>query len=142
MTSHETPQPVPPALPAPGRIPWVLVAGLASLALLWPLTALTGLGSGAPRALAIVGTTAAVWIGVAGFGRVARPVLTLTLTGVAFGVLTLLLSLVFASVDGAAVGFGGGAAWTALPALAMDAFWGCVAGLIALGVQKARGEAR
>ncbi|RPF21826.1 hypothetical protein EDD34_2461 [Myceligenerans xiligouense] len=109
------------------------------MALLWPLTALAGIGAGAPRALAIVGVTAAVWIGVVGFGRVARPVLTLTLTGLAFGVLTLLLSLVFAGVDGAGPR---GAAWTALPALAMDAFWGCLAGLIALGVQRARGNAR
>lgn len=109
------------------------------MALLWPLTALTGLGSGAPRALTIVAVTAAVWIGVVGFGRVARPVLTLTLTGVAFGVVAILLSLVFAGVDGA--GGPGGASWTALPALAMDAFWGFLAGLIALGVQKTRGDA-
>lgn len=132
MTAQETPR--------PGRIQWPLIGGLASLALLWPLTALTGVGSGAPRALAIVGITAAVWIGVVGFGRVARPVLTLTLTGLAFGLLALLLSLVFAGVDGA--GGPGGAAWTALPALAMDTFWGFLAGLIALGLQKARGDAR
>ncbi|MBE1875799.1 hypothetical protein [Myceligenerans pegani] len=140
MTSYDTPQPQQPARPQqPGRIQWPLIGGLACLALLWPLTALTGLGSGAPRALAIVGITGAVWIGVVGFGRVARPVLTLTLTGLAFGVLTILLSLVFAGIDGAGPG---GAAWTALPALAMDAFWGFLAGLIALGIQRARGDAR
>lgn len=108
------------------------------MALLWPLTALTGVGSGAPRALTIVGITAAVWIGVVGFGRVSRPVLTLTLTGLAFGVLTFLLSLLFSGVGGGP----GGASWTALPALAMDAFWGFLAGLVALGVQRARGNAR
>lgn len=137
MTSSEIPQ---PTRPATGRVQWPLVGGLACMALLWPLTALTGLGSGAPRALTIVAVTAVVWIGVVGLGRVARPVLTLTLAGVAFGVLALLMSLVFSGVDGA--GGPGGVGWTAVPALAMDAFWGFLAGLIALGVQKARGDAR
>lgn len=110
------------------------------MALLWPLTALTGVGgTGAPRALAIVGLTALVWVAVVGFGRVARPVLTLTLTGVVFGLVAMATSLLFGGV-----GLPGetAAAWTVVPALAMDAFWGFVAGVLALGVQKARGEGR
>jgi hypothetical protein len=121
-------------------VQWPLVFGLGSMALLWPLTALTGIGgTGAPRALAIVGLTVLVWIGVVGLGRVARPVLTLTLTGLVFGLIAIATSLVFGGV-----GLPGedAAAWTVIPALAMDAFWGFVAGLIALGVQKARGEGR
>ncbi|MFE5342274.1 hypothetical protein ACFQ80_18765 [Isoptericola sp. NPDC056578] len=139
------PQPsAPPSMTAPPRagISWPLVAGLASMALLWPLTGLTGLGgTGAPRALGIVALTAVVWIGVVGFGRVPRPVATLTLTGLAFGVVALLVSTLF---GGMSVGFGddGAPAWTALPALAMDAGWGALAGVVALGVQKARGGAR
>ncbi|AEG45637.1 hypothetical protein [Isoptericola variabilis] len=80
-----------------------------------------------------------MWIAVVGFGRVARPVLTLTLTGLVFGLIAMATSILFGGV-----GLPGetAAAWTVVPALAMDAFWGFVAGLIALGVQKARGEAR
>lgn len=116
------------------------MAGLASMALLWPLTALTGIGgTGAPRALGIVGLTAVVWIGVVGLGRVPRPVATLTLTGLAFGILTMLMSTLFGGVG---IGGEGAAAWTAVPALAMDAGWGALAGLVALAVQRARGEAR
>lgn len=145
MTSNQpSPQPRPqtPAPPAPARdgISWPLVAGLASMALLWPLTGLTGIGgTGAPRALGIVALTAVVWIGVVGFGRVPRPVLTLTMTGLAFGVVTLLVSTLFGGVG---LGGEGAAAWTAVPALAMDAGWGALAGVVALGVQKARGGAR
>ena len=145
MTSNQpSPQPRPqtPAPPAPARdgISWPLVAGLASTALLWPLTGLTGIGgTGAPRALGIVALTAVVWIGVVGFGRVPRPVLTLTMTGLAFGVVTLLVSTLFGGVG---LGGEGAAAWTAVPALAMDAGWGALAGVVALGVQKARGGAR
>ncbi|WP_166843921.1 hypothetical protein [Isoptericola sp. BMS4] len=134
---HPSPQ-HPAPQPRPG-IPWAVVAGLASMALLWPLTALTGIGgTGAPRALTIVAITAVVWIGVVGFGRVPRPVATLTLTGLAFGVVAMLVSMLFGGVGMP----GDGAAWTVIPALAMDTVWGALAGLVALAVQKARGEAR
>jgi hypothetical protein len=110
------------------------------MALLWPLTGLTGIGgTGAPRALGIVALTAVVWIGVVGFGRVPRPVLTLTLTGLAFGVVALAVSTL---VGGIGLGGDGAAAWTAIPALAMDAGWGALAGVVALGIQKARGGTR
>ncbi|MFB7796752.1 hypothetical protein [Isoptericola sp. NPDC056134] len=148
MTSNQpSPQPRPqPWAPSPTTTPtragisWPLVAGLASMALLWPLTGLTGIGgTGAPRALGIVALTAVVWIGVVGFGRVPRPVLTLTMTGLASGVVILLVSTL---IGGVGPGGEGAAAWTAVPALAMDAGWGALAGVVALGVQKARGGAR
>jgi hypothetical protein len=145
MTSNQSfPQPPNQSAPQPARaastdragISWPLVAGLASMALLWPLTGLTGIGgTGAPRALGIVALTAVVWIGVVGFGRVPRPVLTLTMTGLAFGVVALVVSTL---VGGIGPGGDGAPAWTAVPALAMDAGWGALAGVIALGVQKAR----
>lgn len=122
-------------------VPWALVAGLSALALLWPLTGLTGLfGSGAPRALTIIGITAVIWIGVVGLGRVPRPVLTLTLTGVAYGLVTSLLGLLVPALGG--FGGPGGAAWTMIPALFMNAFWGALAGLAAAGVQRLRGADR
>lgn len=145
MTSNQPspqprPQPTPSDTPTRAGISWPLVAGLASMALLWPLTGLTGIGgTGAPRALAIVALTAVVWIGVVGFGRVPRPVLTLTMTGLASGVVALLVSTLLGGVGLAGEG---AAAWTAVPALAMDAGWGALAGVVALGVQKARGGAR
>jgi hypothetical protein len=40
-------------------VQWPLIVGLGSMALLWPLTALIGIGgTGAPRAVGIVGLTA------------------------------------------------------------------------------------
>lgn len=132
----------PSSEPEPGRpdgIRWPLVAGLAAMALLWPLTGLTGVGGSGPgRAFAIIGITAVVWIGVVGFGRVARPVLTLTLTGLAFGIVATATSMLF---GGPGLLGDGAAAWTVVPALAMDTFWGFVAGLLALAVQRARAGA-
>ena len=140
--------PQPPARPTPGPaagpvpVPWTLVAGLSALALLWPLTGLTGaLGTGAPRALAIIGITAAVWIGVVGLGRVPRPVLTLTLTGLAYGLVAHAIGLLVPVLSGFG-GPGDGPAWTLIPALAFDTMWGALAGVAAAGVQRLRGAGR
>jgi hypothetical protein len=143
MTAQHLPaQPSPRPGPAPAAVPWSLVAGLAALALLWPLTGLTGLfGTGAPRAFAVIGVTAVVWIGVVGLGRVPRPVLTLTLTGLAYGLVVAGLGLLVPVLGGFGPG-AGGPAWTIVPALVMDAFWGAMAGLVAAGVQRLRGAGR
>lgn len=133
----DQPSPAGPTIP----VPWAVIAGLAAMALLWPLSGLTGLfGTGAPRALTIVGITAVVWIAVVGLGRVPRPVLTLTLTGVAYGLVTVLLGLFVPALGG----FGGpsGAAWTMIPELIMNALWGALAGLAAAGVQRLREAGR
>jgi hypothetical protein len=139
MTSPHLPA---PPRPAAAPVPWAVVAGLSALALLWPLTGLTGtFGTGAPRAFAIIGVTGAVWIGVVGLGRVPRPVLTLTLTGLAYGLVATALGLLVPVLAGFG-GPGGGPAWTIVPALAYNAVWGALAGLVAAGVQRLRGGVR
>ena len=147
MTSqHLPPQPSPRPQPAPQTpvVPWAVVAGLSALALLWPLTGLTGvLGTGAPRAFAVIGITAAVWIGVVGLGRVPRPVLTLTLTGLAYGLVGVALGQLVPVLAGLGPGGSGvGPAWTIVPALLVDTFVGLLAGLVAAGVQRLRGAGR
>lgn len=121
-----------PRTPRP-RISWLIVLGLAALFLLWPLTNLLGFDSGPVRALSVIGVTAVVWIGVVGLGGVPRPVLTLTLSGIAYGALGIVLALFFN---------GPGQWWTLVPALAMSALWGCLAGLLAAGVQHLRRSGR
>lgn len=111
-------------------MPWLLIVGLASLSLLWPLTQLIGIDSGAPRALTIIAIVAASWIGVVGFGRVPRPVLVLTLTGLGYGIITMLVAATFGSHDGPI--------WTIFVALVIDTFWGAIAGLVALTIQQMR----
>lgn len=111
-------------------LPWLLILGLSSLALLWPLTALIGIGGGAPRALTIIAVIAVTWIGVVGFARVPRPVLVLTLTGLGHGIIGMAVAAIFGSIDGPI--------WTVFLALVVDTFWGAVAGLVALAVQQIR----
>lgn len=123
----ETTPSAPASRPA---LPWLLIVGLASLSLLWPLTQLIGIDSGAPRALTIIAIVAATWIGVVGFGRVPRPVLVLTLTGLGYGIITMLVAATFGSHDGPI--------WTIFVALVIDTFWGAIAGLVALAIQQMR----
>lgn len=111
-------------------LPWLLILGLSSLSLLWPLTQLVGVGDGAPRALTIIAVIAVTWICVVGFGRVSRPVLVLTLTGLGYGIITMVVAVIFGAHDGPI--------WTVLVALAIDTFWGAIAGLVALAIQQMR----
>lgn len=124
------------------RLNWSLIAGLASLALLHPVAGLLGLhepsgaGSRGPAAVPLVLTalTAVVWIGVVGSSRIARPVLTLALAGVLYGAVELLLGLL--------LGAGRNAFQMPLAVAAVlltSLFWGTVAGLLALLVQRLRG---
>lgn len=126
--------PVLPSTPhsksVPPGLPWLLILGLSSLALIWPLTAFMGWGDGGPRALVIIGLIAATWIGVVGLARVRRPVLTLTLVGVGYGAIALVVATVLGSFDRPL--------WTVLVALVLDAFWGAIAGLIAFAIQTPR----
>jgi hypothetical protein len=138
MNTNSTHAPVPPppsTAPATPPIPWLLILGLGSLALLWPISFLLGFGTGAPRALVLITIIGLTWIGVVGLGKVPRPVLVLTLTGVGYGVITMIVSAV---LGGEFLGGEGRPWWTHVFALATDALWGLLAGLLALAVQKIR----
>lgn len=152
MTNNSVPQ-TPSADDHRPRQPlnWPLIAGLAALALLHPLAGLLGLhddgtsggaSRGGPGAavvpLTLIGVTALVWIGVVGFSRVARPILTLVVTGLLYGILELVLATVFSPGAGpwqAPFGLG------VIAVLATSVLWGAVAGLLALAVQRLRGFA-
>lgn len=131
-TSDMTSTPSHPRRP----LPWLLIIGLASLSLLWPLTSQWQLGQGLPRAAALLGLTAVVWIGVVGVGRIPRPVLTLTLTGLLHGLIGMVVGWVLP--DGGP-GMAPSALWLMLPSLATSAGVGALLGLVALAVQSVIG---
>ncbi|KJL48366.1 hypothetical protein RS84_01125 [Microbacterium hydrocarbonoxydans] len=120
-----------PPTTRPG-LPWPLIVGLSALALLWPLAELIGIGQGAPRALTIIAIIAVTWICVVGLGGVPRPVPVLALTGLGHGIISMIAAAIFGGFDQPV--------WTIFIALGIDAFWGAVAGLMALGIQKIWGS--
>ncbi|PRX50939.1 hypothetical protein B0I33_10190 [Prauserella shujinwangii] len=128
-----------PDVPARPPVSWPLVFGLGALALLWPLTRLTGLAGtlGTPgTALLVLGTIALTWIGVAGLGRVPRPVLTLVLAGAVHGAVLVVQSHTLgwpgAGADGAL------AAVAAVAEVGRSVLFGLLAGLAARGLRRAR----
>jgi predicted neutral ceramidase superfamily lipid hydrolase len=122
---------------------WPLIAGLGALALVRPLIRIVGgqLGVDEPPALAVVVTVVItlVWVAVVGLTRVPRPVLTLVLVGLVYAVLSMLLAAVLSPVlDGRAQGPLANPV-AIVPVLLTNAVWGLVAGVLALGVRRARG---
>lgn len=122
---------------------WPVAIGLGSLAALWPLADLTGLNDvlGQPATpLLILAMVTAIWVAVVGLGRVPRPVLTLTITGITYGVLIILLGAVFGDRGEGVSGVISviASAFELVQATVFGAF----AGLIAYAVQSLRGAPR
>ncbi|ALU39013.1 hypothetical protein AS188_03790 [Kocuria flava] len=121
---------------------WVLVLGLGAVALVRPLARITGAaeGLGAPAGpLLLTGLVTLVWVGVAGLGRVPRPVLTLVLAGLLYGICVIPLSAVLSTVLTGTVQGPVAVPIAVVPVLLTNALWGLVAGLLALAVQHVRG---
>ncbi|KUG61799.1 hypothetical protein [Kocuria sp. CH-021] len=136
-----------PGTPASTRpaVNWLLVLGLGAVALVRPLARVTGAADvlGAPAGpLLLTGLVTAVWIGVVGLGCVPRPVLTLVLAGLAYGVYVIPLSAVLSTVLTGTLQGPVAVPVAVVPILLGNALWGLVAGLLALGVQRLRGAPR
>ncbi|WP_154796332.1 hypothetical protein [Occultella kanbiaonis] len=123
--------------PATAPLSWALIIGLGALTLLWPLTAATPIADqfgGPERAIAVRSVIALAWILVVLLARVARPLATLTLAGLAAGVITVGVDVLLSPA-----GLGSGLTalpFAAIPILATQTLFGAVTGLIALGLQR------
>jgi hypothetical protein len=117
-------------------VSWPVALGLGSLALLFPLAELTGLREAlrpAPTVVLLFGVVIATWIGVVAFGRVPRPVLTLTLAGAVFGVVLVALPVTLRrlpDVDGRLLVLG------AVLEIARSVVLGALAGLLAAALRR------
>jgi hypothetical protein len=118
-----------------GTLSWPVVLGLGSLALLWPLAELTGLSDaiGQPAMAAVLFALVAIgWIGTVGFGRVPRPVLTLTAAGAVYGGILIVLSVAFGTHPDLGIVLVVG---VALFEIVRSALLGSIAGLLARALQ-------
>ncbi|MGO2113134.1 MAG: hypothetical protein ACTH31_16130 [Pseudoclavibacter sp.] len=119
------------AAPSPGaprsHVNWAIIVGLGALSLAWPLSGVLGF-EGLVRAVVLISATVALFVGVVGFGRVPRPVLTLTLAGLAYGLIHLISTMFVQPLAIFSV-------WTIVPLAGV----GALLGLAAMGVQRAMG---
>lgn len=138
MISAQTPPPR-----SAEALSWPVILGLAVIALARPVTNVVldqlALDPGPVVPLAWTAVITALWVAVVGIGRVARPLLTLVLVGLAYGVLALALSGILSPL---LLGHLSGPLANPLaivPMLLVNALWGLIAGLLALLVQRGRG---
>ncbi len=119
-------------------LPWGAILGFGALALMWPVLHLFGvpdLIGALATSLGTLAVTAVVWVLGAGFGNVPRPVASLALAGVVYGVVVTLT----ASLLGVWADFGPGVVVAAvLVEVGRAAGLGALAGLLAGAIQRAR----
>ncbi|WP_328767313.1 hypothetical protein [Streptomyces sp. NBC_00286] len=125
------------------RLNLPLVIGLAAAALIRPLFSITGLSDSLGRPATPLILTAAislVWIGVGALSRVREPLLTLTAAGLAYALGTIVLSGVLSPLlDGELEG-PLAHPQAIIPVFAVNAAWGALCGVCALGMRRLRGR--
>lgn len=113
---------------------WPLILGLAALALIRPIISMVGLSEAIGQPVVSIAVTlliSLVWIAVVVRARVSRPVVTLTLTGLAYGVFAILISAVFTPILTGQLQGPATNVFALVSVLLTNALWGLIAGWIA-----------
>ena len=122
-------------------LPWGLIIALALVGLVRPLMSTFGIldALGKPWSPIVVTVLIAiVWVALAVARRVAQPVPALSLAGIGYGVLAVLLSFIGSTVTDEPSMSANGVVYTII----YNALFGLVLGLIAMGLLRVRGRAR
>lgn len=121
------------------RLHWPLVLGLGAFALIRPLSRIISGDQESPvLAIALTVVVSAVWILVVGLGRVAQPVLTVVMAGVAYGVFSIALSGILSPILTGELQGPLAMPVAIIPLLLFNAAWGAIAGALALLLQRVR----
>lgn len=124
-------------------LPWTLILGLGSLALIRPVLRMTGVADGVGTAVVALASTAVItviWVLVVGLSRLSQPIVILVAAGVAYSLLAVVLSAIASPViDGELRGPLANPI-SLLPLVLLNALWGFVAGCLAAGLQRLAGR--
>lgn len=134
-------QPQPGTQPPPAPLHWPLILGLGAVALIRPLSNITGLSEVIGQPWTALGATllvSMVWLGVVGFGRVPRPFLTIVLASLAYGLYAIVLSAVLSPILTGELQGPVTMPWAIIPLMLSNAVWGAVIGALAVAVQAVR----
>ncbi|MBO8188690.1 hypothetical protein [Streptomyces spirodelae] len=142
MNMYEHKHSAPPLLRRPD---WPVVIGLAVVALVRPLFSITGLSGSLGRPATPLILTAAIsvlWVGAGVLSRVREPLPTLVAAGLAYALGTLVLSGVLSPLlDGELAG-PLARPQSIVPLFAVNAAWGALCGVCAVGLRRARARGR
>jgi hypothetical protein len=131
-----------PSAASTTRLHWPSILLLGALGLVRPLVniveAQLDVDSGPAVPIILTIAVSAIWILIVGFRETPHPVLTLTLAGLVYGVLAIVVSGILSPIlDGRLDGPLANPI-AIVPMLALNAAWGLAAGAIALLIQRAR----
>lgn len=127
------------------RLDRPMVALLTAVALVRPLSSVTGLADALGRPLTPLLLTAfisLVWILAVGLSRVPEPLLTVVTAGVAYALAVLVLSGILSPVFTGELRGPLARPQAILPMFLVNGVWGAVCGACALGVRRMRGAPR
>lgn len=116
---------------------WLLIPGLAALALIRPIMSMVGLSRAIGQPYASIAVTlliSLVWLAVAVRARFSRPIVTLTLTGLVYGIFAVLISAVLSPVLTGQLQGPATNPFAFVSVLLTNAFWGLAVGVIARAV--------
>lgn len=116
---------------------WLLIPGLAALALIRPIMSMVGLSRAIGQPFASIAVTlliSLVWLAVAVRARFSRPIVTLTLTGLVYGIFAVLISAVLSPILTGQLQGPATNPFAFVSVLLTNAFWGLVVGVIARAV--------
>lgn len=122
---------------------WPLIVGLGTLALIRPLTRIAESQLGIENHPAVPITLTVfisfVWVAAVGLSRNPAPVSTLIFAGLAYGVISIILSGILSPIIDGHLDGPLANPIAIVPILAINATWGLAAGGLALALQRARG---
>lgn len=122
---------------------WPLVLGLGALGLVRPALNITGvaedLGKPWTPILVTIGISL-LWIAVVGLTRVAQPLRTLVFAGTAYGAFAIIASGILSPILLGELHGPLANPVAIVGVVAVNAFWGLITGLLALGVRRLRKE--
>lgn len=124
-----------------GKVNWLLVIGLSSLALIRPLMSMLGLLERIGQPMASITVTiiiSIVWIAVVLQFRVDHPLKTLLYTGIAYGIWAILISAIVSPILTGQLQGPVTNPFAMVSVILTNAIWGLITGWIATVVQRAR----
>lgn len=116
---------------------WLFILGLAALALIRPIMSMLGLSQAIGQPFASIAITlliSLVWLAVAVRARFSRPIVTLMLTGLVYGVFAILISAVLSPILTGQLQGPATNVFAFVSVLLTNAVWGLIVGVIASAV--------
>lgn len=118
---------------------WPLIIGFGALALVYPYLQASGLlecGKAPAASFLVTAVISALWLVTVVYTRIRRPILTLSFSGIAYGLFSIVLNTILVPLLTGERVRSETRISTIAAVLIAHALWGCALGIVALRLQK------